>query len=172
MPLSRSLAAGAVAALALGAPCAALGATITVTTTADAVAADGACSLREAITAANADAAGPAAGECAAGTSGADRIVLGPGLYRRALTGAGEDANATGDLDVTGPLEILGAGAGVTVIDAGGFDRVLDVRPGGSLRLADVAITGGAAPVRGVGRAGDGTRGDGGRRHGRAGRAR
>ena len=46
----------------------------------------------------------------------------------------GEDANATGDLDVTGPLEILGAGAAVTIIDAGGIDRVLDVRPGGALR--------------------------------------
>ncbi len=147
MPLSRFLAAGSVAAVVMAAPITAQAATITVTTTADAVGSDGACSLREAVSAANADAALPGAGECAAGSpSATDRIVLGPGLYRRTLTGVGEDANATGDLDVTGPLEILGAGAAVTIIDAGGIDRVLDVRPGGALRLADVAITGGAAP--------------------------
>ena len=147
MPLSRFLAAGSVAAAVLAAPITAHAATITVTTTADAVRADGVCSLREAVSAANADAASPGAGECAAGTpSATDRIVLGPGLYRRSVAGVGEDANASGDLDVTGPLEILGAGSAVTIIDAAGIDRVLDVRPGGSLRLADVSLTGGAAP--------------------------
>ncbi len=147
MPLSRFLAAGSVAAAVLAGPAAAHAATITVTTAADAVGADGACSLREAVSAANTDTALPGPGECAAGTPAAtDRIVLGPGLYRRSITGVGEDANAMGDLDVTGPLEILGAGAAVTIIDAGGIDRVIDVRPGGSLRLADVALTGGAAP--------------------------
>jgi CSLREA domain-containing protein len=147
VPLSRFLAAGSVAAVVLAAPVAAHAATITVTTTADAVGPDGACSLREAVSAANADAAIAGPGECAAGSPGAtDRIVLAAGLYRRSVTGVGEDANGAGDLDVTGPLEILGAGAAVTIIDARGIDRVIDVRPGGSLRLADVALTGGAAP--------------------------
>ena len=56
-------------------------ATITVNSTADTAANDGACTLREAITAANTDAAsGALAGECAAG-SGADDIVFNiPGL--------------------------------------------------------------------------------------------
>jgi CSLREA domain-containing protein len=68
--------------------------TINVDTTADAVAADGQCSLREAITAANTDAvANPGAGECAAG-QGADTVELGAGTWlssalcaRKSLTG-------------------------------------------------------------------------------------
>ena len=54
-------------------------ATITVNTTADVVADDGVCSLREAITAANTDtSSGATGGECAAG-SGADTITLSAG---------------------------------------------------------------------------------------------
>ena len=44
-----------------------------------------------------------------------------------ALAGAGEDANATGDLDITGRVTIRGAGAGLTVIDGQQLDRVFDV---------------------------------------------
>lgn len=63
-------------------------ATITVNSTADNVANDGACTLREAITAANTDtASGAAAGECAAG-SGADDIVF-------SIPGAGAKLIAT-----------------------------------------------------------------------------
>jgi hypothetical protein len=48
------------------------------------------------------------------------------GLYR--LGGAaGEDANASGDLDVAESMGIYGAGAGQTIIDAGRGDRVLHV---------------------------------------------
>ena len=51
-------------------------ATITVNSTADVIANDGECTLREAITAANTDmVSGAMAGECAAG-SGADTIVF------------------------------------------------------------------------------------------------
>jgi CSLREA domain-containing protein len=144
VPLTRILAATAVAALALALPAAAMGTTITVTTTADAAAVDGLCSLREAVTAANLDVATSAAGECAAGAPGADRIVLGPGLYRRTIGGTGEQGNAVGDLDVSGDLEIAGAGATTTIIDAAGLDRVIDVLPGRTVRIADVTITGGA----------------------------
>lgn len=56
------------------------------------------------------------------------------------LAGAGEDANATGDLDVTHPLVgIVGAGHS---IDAGGLDRVID-HHSGRLELTDVIIEGG-----------------------------
>ena len=65
----------ALLALALGAQ-AAIAATITVNSLADTVANDGACTLREAITAANTDAvSGVAAGECAAG-AGSDAIAF------------------------------------------------------------------------------------------------
>jgi CSLREA domain-containing protein len=72
---------------------------------------DADCSLREAITAATA-------------TPGA--VVAPAGLYP--LRGAaGEDANASGDLDVAESMGIYGAGAGQTIIGAGHGDRVLHV---------------------------------------------
>ena len=64
-------------------------AVITVTTTTDELNADGDCSLREAITAANNDAAVDA---CVAG-SGADTIEIPAGLYTLNKVGAGDDAN-------------------------------------------------------------------------------
>ncbi len=101
-------------------------ATITVTTTDDQVAANGVCSLREAISAANADSA---FGGCTAG-NGADVIVLAADEYRIDLAGAGEDANATGDLDIRSNLTVRGAGADLTRIRGDREDRVFDVRSG------------------------------------------
>ncbi|HEX5714728.1 MAG TPA: CSLREA domain-containing protein [Thermoanaerobaculia bacterium] len=90
------------------------------------------CSLREAMTAAN-----------ARPTTSA--IVLGPGFFALNIPGGNEDLGQIGDLDVTRPLVILGAGADRTTIDGGGLDRVLDVRSGGSLELYDVTVSGGRA---------------------------
>jgi hypothetical protein len=64
------------------------------------------------------------------------------------LTGAkDDDANVSGDLDVTKSLILLGAGAGRTVLDGGRHDRVLDINPGGlpdvTVTIADVTIRGG-----------------------------
>lgn len=98
-------------------------ASITITTTDDELNADGDCSLREAIVAANTDTGVDA---CGAG-SGADTIALPAGTYTLSIPGAGEDAAATGDLDITRGLVITGAGAGTTIIDGGGRDRVLHV---------------------------------------------
>ena len=73
-------------------------AAINVTTTLDEYGAAGAgCSLREAIQAANTDAA---FGGCTAGNS-ADTINLPAGTYTLTRAGVDEDSNATGDLDVT-----------------------------------------------------------------------
>ncbi|HEX2196375.1 MAG TPA: CSLREA domain-containing protein, partial [Actinomycetota bacterium] len=55
------------------------------------------CSLREAVVAANASA-------------GADTITVPAGTYTMTIAGSGEDAGATGDLDVVGELSIEGAG--------------------------------------------------------------
>ena len=101
-------------------------ATITVTTPDDTLANDAACSLREAITAANADS--PFNG-CAAG-SGSDVIVLGAAEYRLERSGAGEDANATGDYDIRSSLVIRGAGADLTRIRGDRDDRLFDIGPG------------------------------------------
>jgi large repetitive protein len=104
----------------------ALAATFTVTKTADTN--DGVCnsdcSLREAISAANA-------------SPGADTITLPAGTYQLTIANAGgtnEDANATGDLDVLDSLTIQGAGSGSTIIEAGtntlnGIDKVFGLNP-------------------------------------------
>ena len=89
-----------------------------VTTTADSN--DGACtvslcSLRDAVIAANA-------------SGGADIITLPAGTYTLTIGGRGEDAAATGDLDINNSLTINGAGAATTIVDGGGLDRVFDIR--------------------------------------------
>ena len=122
--------------------------TIRVTTTQDTVANDGHCSLREALDSAATDTpSGSAAGECAGG-AGADTIVLGPGRFALSRTGAGEDANVTGDLDVVGgSVTVVGAGATSTKIDANHLDRAFDVLLGASLTLRKLTITGGRLPA-------------------------
>ena len=74
------------------------------------------CSLREAIQAANQDGD---FGGCTGTSYAADTIQLRPGLYRLTRSGRHEDANATGDLDLTGELTITGAGAADTIVEAG-----------------------------------------------------
>ena len=93
-------------------------------------------SLREAICWANASA-------------GADTITLAAGsTYNLAIAGAQEDANATGDLDVTaGTLTIQSDTSGTqATIDGNDVDRVLHVRGGATLYLTDIIVTGGQAP--------------------------
>ncbi len=69
---------------------------LAVTTHADVVAADGDCSLREAVSAANLNAA---FGDCPAGSAiEADRVQLETGTYLHSHPGAGENGNDTGDL--------------------------------------------------------------------------
>jgi CSLREA domain-containing protein len=102
------------------------------------------CTLRAAIQEINASGA-------------ADTIDLGIGVYELDTTtpgAAGEDAAATGDLDVTSTITILGEGAGAscpqagtTCIQAGGDglpqDRVFDVLSTGNLTLEDLTIADG-----------------------------
>jgi len=78
-------------------------ATITVNSTSDAVANDGKCTLREAITAANSDtASGGAVGECAAG-SGADAIH-----FNIPAADSGCDASGVCTIAPTSPLPFAG----------------------------------------------------------------
>jgi CSLREA domain-containing protein len=118
------------------------------------------CSLREAIQSANTD---TAFGGCAAGF-GADVITLPAGYYT--LTGAaGENSNASGDLDITSDVTINKVGVAVTVIQAGttvfnGVDRVLHIHSGATVEINDVTIRFGRAP-NGVDGA-TGTSGEGG----------
>lgn len=109
-------------------------ATFTVNSTADAVdaspgngvcaTAGGVCTLRAAIQEANA-------------LAGADTIVFAvDGTFTLTLTGSGEDAAATGDLDITGDLTIIGNGQALTIIDGNLSDRVFEARP-----IADTTLT-------------------------------
>lgn len=102
---------------------------VTKTADTDDGACDHDCSLREAVLAAN--------------LGGFGVIVLGPGVYTLGIPGAGEGAAHTGDLDVTGSLVVLGAGARRTTLDGGGIDRVLDVLEKGSLEMHDVTVRNG-----------------------------
>ncbi len=118
---------------------AARAATITVNTTADENNNDGDCSLREAVIAANTDAASDA---CPAG-SGADTISLPAGTYLLTIAGRNENAAQTGDLDLTADLTITGAGQATTIIDAGTLDRVFHIGVGSTIEISGVTIGGG-----------------------------
>ena len=124
---------------------AASAATITVTSTADGIVADGNCTLREAITSANTDTAIDA---CTAG-SGADTIVLGAGTYTLSVAGANENANATGDLDITSNITLSGADPASTIISGAGLDRVIHVLSTGTATIQHVTIRDGASQFGG-----------------------
>ncbi|MBC8097845.1 MAG: hypothetical protein H7Y11_00245, partial [Armatimonadetes bacterium] len=95
---------------------------------------DGACGLRAAVMEANA---------------------LDPGTFINipadatiTLTRAGVDENsaATGDLDITNSMTILGGSALTTIINGGGIDRVFDVW-NGVVDIKNLSITGGDATL-------------------------
>jgi CSLREA domain-containing protein len=97
------------------------------------------CTLREAIDLAN---AGQGPGTHPNGCT-VTEVPLGPEpdvlyiidvpAYTYTLTGAsGDDANASGDLDIGADVWIFGEGAGVTVINGASVDRVFHVDPTGT----------------------------------------
>lgn len=77
--------------------------------------------------------------------AGADVIILPTGTFALTRGGSGEDNSFSGDLDVTGELTIIGAGAAQTIIDGNDLDRVLHVLPGANLKLSGVTIRNGSA---------------------------
>ncbi|MGZ5308969.1 MAG: choice-of-anchor Q domain-containing protein [Solirubrobacterales bacterium] len=115
------------------------------------------CSLREAVEAANTNAA---VDQCPGGDPGLDTLSLPGGRYVLSLGAAGEDGNQQGDLDVTESLAIKGAGVGacgsngVSCVDADDLDRALDVRDGAdpvSVTLSGLTIEDGNAAADGGG---------------------
>jgi CSLREA domain-containing protein len=111
---------------------------IVVDTLKDELKADGRCSLREAIEAANLDQAVDA---CLPGT-GHDRVILPAGIYVLSLHGSEEDGNQAGDLDILDDLTLVGNGPEVTVIDGDGADRVVD-NLGATLSIDGLTLTNG-----------------------------
>jgi CSLREA domain-containing protein len=125
--------------------------TITVNSFGDRIANDGECTLREAVRSANEDKAGSKEGECTAG-SGADTIVLPPGVYLLDRSDSGsEDASTTGDLDVASKITIVAEGPGLSVIEADPefANRLLHVLEQGQLTLVGVTLRGAQTADRG-----------------------
>jgi CSLREA domain-containing protein len=156
---TRRIALPAIAILAfsalgvLGAGSAAAAGPFNVTKTADTNdgTCDGDCSLREAITAANA-AVGGATVNVPAGT-----YVL---TVNTALTQ--DDSNAEGDLDITGNVTLMGAGPGQTVVNGNGpalHDHVIQVLDPAVATISGVTVTNGFSTAE------DGGRDDGGGIH-------
>lgn len=105
--------------------------TVTVTTDSDDGVCDAHCSLREAVLTAN-------------GVLGKDTVIIPPGTYVLSIPGTEEDLGKTGDLDLTDDVDIIGAGPKVTVIEANGIDRVMDVHgTGHSYLMRGVTLRGG-----------------------------
>jgi hypothetical protein len=96
------------------------------------------CSLREAFIS-------------AASNPGPDTISLSAGTYNLSIPGIDEFAGATGDLNVADELTLAGAGAGTTIIDGGGIDRVLFVNTTGKMTVSGVTIQGGQTAAVGGG---------------------
>ncbi|MGH8248310.1 MAG: hypothetical protein ACREUU_17970, partial [Gammaproteobacteria bacterium] len=105
--------------------------------------AGGECTLRAAVLETNA-------------LPGPDTIGLDFATYTLAITGAGEDASATGDLDIADDLTLVGGkiisettggaliGPGAT-IDGGGIDRVLHILGDVTVEISGVVIQNGLA---------------------------
>lgn len=92
--------------------------------------ANGRCSLRAAIMEVN------------AASSASATIRLQPGrYYALARVGAGEDAAATGDLDVLRNVRIVGRGA---IVDGLRADRAIDVMAGANVIVTDLTLLSGA----------------------------
>jgi CSLREA domain-containing protein len=139
--------AGAALSMAVSVPLAGA-ATITPTTFADEFNAGSACSVREAVQAANIDAA---FGGCPAG-AGADTISLPPGAYRLSIPiDGGPDDNGDGDLDVqVSNISFVRTSPGRVTLDGGGVDRILDLTSGGSVvSISGIVFSGGASPGSG-----------------------
>lgn len=89
----------------------------------------GACSLRAAISEANA-------------LAGADTITLPAGTYTTTIPTTSDNANANGDFDITQDLTITGAGAGTTFVEAApapatASDRVFHIPTGGIVAVIE-----------------------------------
>ncbi|MBK7976265.1 MAG: hypothetical protein IPK07_24340 [Deltaproteobacteria bacterium] len=107
--------------------------------------ANGTCTLREALIAANTNAA---VDTCIAGQAGADVISLPAGTVALTLAGTTDD---TGDLDLLQDVSLVGAGVDVTIVEASSIaDRVIDVAGGVTASLIDLTVRGGSQ-IGGVG---------------------
>jgi CSLREA domain-containing protein len=119
------------------------GNTIVVSAGFDASSPDGNCSLRDALRAANSDAA---VDGCRAGFERdliwIDSAVTG---VARLMAGGQDDQAAVGDFDVRGDVDVAGLPHRRATVDGGSIDRVFEVFAPARLRLSHLAVTAGSA---------------------------
>ena len=118
--------------------------TITVNTTADEILDNAACSLREAIMAADMD---TSVNGCVYVGTGPDDIITLESGQTYTLSREGGTAT-TGDLDVNGNLTIQTSGSTNAIIDANEINRVFEAGESGTvnLTLIRITVTGGLSP--------------------------
>jgi len=92
----------------------------------------GVCTLRAAVQEANQ-------------TAASDTINVPAGVFILSRTGADEEASLLGDLDLLEPVDVFGAGPGVTIIDGNGTDRIFDIKAGITVGISGMTLRNGAA---------------------------
>lgn len=88
------------------------------------------CTVRAAIQEANA-------------LSGNDTISIPAGTYTLSIAGRDENADATGDLDITSNITLTGASAATTILNANSIDRVLETRNSAVVSISNITFQGG-----------------------------
>ncbi len=86
--------------------------------------------------------------------AGSDTIILPAGTYvlsSSTISTTKENNNAQGDLDILDDLIIIGAGAGQTIVDGNGGDRVFDIIYSDTVSLSGMTIRNGKAPTGDMG---------------------
>ncbi len=116
---------------------------------ADTLLADGRCTLREAVEAANTD---TPVGGCSAGGK-RDTIRLPAGRYRLTREGPDENNNQTGDLDIVGSGSVIlqGPSDGEAILETDLEDRLIHTHAGSDVTLSHLTIRGGAPKNQSVG---------------------
>lgn len=74
------------------------------------------------------------------------QIVLPAGLFQLTIPRSPNDNPASGDFNITGSMQIIGAGVGQTVI-TGSTDRVMDIGNGALFSIQGVTIQYGSTPL-------------------------
>ena len=105
------------------------------------------CSLREAILAANQNAA-------------IDTISIPAGTYTLSISGKEENLGATGDLDILNDVILTGAGSGSTIINANSIDRAIEITETATVTITGVTIQNGLLPEKEIGGGGILSHGD------------
>ena len=120
---------------------------IVVNSAGDTTADDGACTLREAVTAANTDtASGASAGECGKGFE-ADTITFDGGLSGSTITLGGSE------IAITSPIAMTGPGSDSLTVSGNNASRIFLIdgqSSGATVSIEDVTLTAGAAASGGA----------------------